>query len=75
MKQDIATCYEFKTKIFNTKLGPLSVTEYYDTFNGLWFELDQYQNLKMECSEDYSTLAKFIKRDRIFSFIFGKQKR
>ena len=63
MKQDVATCYELKTKIFATKQGSLSVTEYYGILNGLWIELDQYQNLKMECNKDVTTLASLIERD------------
>lgn len=71
VKQDISACYELKTKIFNTKQGTLSVTDYYDTQNGLWIQLAQYQELKMECSKDTTTLTEFTERDRIFEFLSG----
>ena len=47
------------------------MTDYYEALNGLWIKLDQYQNLKMECSKDTTTLAQFIERDRIFEFLAG----
>ena len=42
--QDAVSLYEIKTKI--------SVTDYYNVINGVWLELDHYDNLKMKCSED-----------------------
>jgi len=39
--------------------------------NGLWIKLDQYQNLKMKCTDDSITLAQFLERMRIFKFISG----
>ena len=71
MKQDITTCYELKIKILNIKQGALSITNYYEAVNGLWIELDQYQNLKMKCSKDTTKLAQFIEKDRIFKFLIG----
>ncbi|RDY02145.1 hypothetical protein CR513_14445, partial [Mucuna pruriens] len=51
MKEDSTACYDIESKIFNSKQGTLSVTEYYETLNGLWIKLDQYQGLKM-CKVD-----------------------
>ena len=71
MKQGISACYEFNIKIFNIKQGALSMTNYYGALNGLWIELDQYQNLKLKCGKDTTTLAQFIERDQIFEFLAG----
>ncbi|XP_016168907.1 uncharacterized protein LOC107611507 [Arachis ipaensis] len=71
MKKDTAACYEIENKIFNTKQGSLSVTDYYGTLNCLWIELDQYQNLTMQCTPDSTTLTQFIERIRIFKFLSG----
>ena len=57
MKKDIAACYEIENKVFNTKQGSLSLTDYYGTLNGLWIELDQYQDLKMTSTADSATLT------------------
>ncbi|RDX85696.1 hypothetical protein CR513_33081, partial [Mucuna pruriens] len=35
MKEDSATCYDIESKIFNSRQETLSVTEYYETLNGL----------------------------------------
>ncbi|KAJ1383737.1 hypothetical protein SESBI_43143 [Sesbania bispinosa] len=71
IKKDIAACYEIESKIFNTKQGSLLVTYYYRTLNGLWIELDQYQNLKMKCTADSATLTEFLERVRVFKFLRG----
>jgi len=71
MKKDIVTCYEIENKIFNTNQGSLSVTNYNGMLNGLWIELDQYQNLKMKCTNDSITLAHLLEKVRIFKFIYG----
>ncbi|PIN16938.1 hypothetical protein CDL12_10408 [Handroanthus impetiginosus] len=71
MKQDIAICYELKTKIFSTKQGNLSVTDYYGLLNRIWNELNLYQNLKMECNKDDATLTSFVERDQIFELLSG----
>jgi len=36
---------------------------------GLWIELDQNQNLKLEISKDVVTLAQFIEQSQIFKFL------
>ena len=70
-KQDIATSYELKMKIFSTKQGAMTVTDCYEILTGLQTKLDKYQNLQVECSKDASTLADFVNRDRIFEFLSG----
>ncbi|RDX62906.1 hypothetical protein CR513_58719, partial [Mucuna pruriens] len=42
MRKDSTACYDIKSKISNSKQGPLSGTVYYGTLNELWIELDQY---------------------------------
>jgi len=37
--------------------------------NGLWLELDQYEEIKMICSNDAVTLSRIIERDRIVEFL------
>ncbi|RDX98123.1 hypothetical protein CR513_18969, partial [Mucuna pruriens] len=48
MKKDSIACYDIESKIFNSRQGTLSITKYYGTMNGLWIELDQYQQLNSE---------------------------
>ncbi|KAL1368337.1 hypothetical protein AAHE18_02G114100 [Arachis hypogaea] len=71
MKKVTVAYYEIENKIFNTKQGSLSVTDYYGTLNHLWIELDQYQNLTIQCTPDSTTLTQFIERIRIFKFLSG----
>ncbi|KAJ9178467.1 hypothetical protein P3X46_010346 [Hevea brasiliensis] len=39
--------------------------------NGLWLELDHYQDIKMKCSGDTRTLLNILERDRVFEFLAG----
>ncbi|RDX99825.1 hypothetical protein CR513_17066, partial [Mucuna pruriens] len=57
-------------KIFNSRQGTLSVTEYYGTLNGLWIELNQFQGLKM-CKGDSIAYTGHVERGRIFKFLHG----
>jgi len=57
MKKDTTACYGIENKVLYTKQGSLSVTDYYGTLNGLWIELDQYQDLKMTFTADSATLT------------------
>ncbi|RDX58447.1 hypothetical protein CR513_62236, partial [Mucuna pruriens] len=70
MKEDSAACYDIESKIFNSRQGTLSVTEYYGTLNGLWIELDQYQGMKM-CKANSIAYTRLIERGRIFKFFHG----
>ncbi|RDY12087.1 hypothetical protein CR513_03164, partial [Mucuna pruriens] len=70
MKEDSTAYYDIKSKIFNSRQGTLSVTEYYGTLNELWIELDQYQGLKM-CKADSVAYTRLIERGRIFKFLHG----
>jgi len=63
--------YEIENKIFHISQGSLSVTNYYGMLNGLWIELDQYQNLKTKCIYDSIALAQFLERVCIFKFLSG----
>ena len=71
MKRDVATCYELKIKILATKQGSLLIIDYYGILNGLWIELDQYQNLKMEYGKDVAMLTSFVERNWILEFLLG----
>jgi len=69
--QDVALMFEIKTRIASTKHASFYVTNYYNTLNALWLELDRYQNLKMKDSKNAQTLKEFIERDRVFEFLAG----
>ena len=62
---------KIKTKILATKEGTFLVVKYYNIMEGLWLELDYYQNFKIECSKDATMLQKFVEREMIFEFLIG----
>ncbi|KOM56062.1 hypothetical protein LR48_Vigan10g195400 [Vigna angularis] len=70
LKKDFAACYDIESRIFNTKQGSHSVSEYHGILNGLWIELDQYQTIKM-CKTDAAAHAEVVERGRIFKFLHG----
>ncbi|RDY04923.1 hypothetical protein CR513_11295, partial [Mucuna pruriens] len=70
IKKDSTVYYDNGSKIFNSRQGTLSVTEYYDILNRLWIELDQYQGLKM-CKADSIAYTGLVERGIIFKFLHG----
>ena len=50
--QDASVIFEVKTKISRTRQGTSTIIEYYNKMKGMWLELDHYQDIKMECSND-----------------------
>ncbi|RDX58660.1 hypothetical protein CR513_62006, partial [Mucuna pruriens] len=44
MKKDFVACYNIESKIFNSREGTLSVTEYYRTLNKLGIKLNRYKD-------------------------------
>ena len=67
--QDASVIFEIKTKISSTKHGSLTITVYYNKMNGYWLELDHYQDIKMVCSEDATTLTSIFESDIIVEFL------
>ncbi|GAV56980.1 LOW QUALITY PROTEIN: UBN2_3 domain-containing protein, partial [Cephalotus follicularis] len=68
---DVAQVYEIKEKTSATKQGSKIVTEYANTLQNLWQELDHYRIFEMKCPEDAATLKIFIEKDRVYDFLAG----
>ena len=60
-----------KTRIHSTKQSILSITEYCNVIRSLWLGLDQYQNLRMQCSIAATIHQEFIERERVYDFLIG----
>ncbi|XP_022768068.1 UDP-sugar pyrophosphorylase-like isoform X4 [Durio zibethinus] len=69
--KDATQVYEVKIKTAALKQGNKSVTEYAILLKNLWQEMDHYQCIEMKCSEDATTLKKFIEKDRVYDFLAG----
>ncbi|GAV78794.1 UBN2_3 domain-containing protein [Cephalotus follicularis] len=67
--KDASQVYEIKVKTSATKQGSRTVTEYANTLQNLWQELDHYQVFEMKCLEDAATLKKIIEKDRVYDFL------
>ena len=69
--QDAALVYEIKVRVSAMKQGTKSMTEYANSLQSLWQELDHYQCIKTKCSEDAAILKSFIEKDRVYDFLAG----
>ena len=65
---DVILMFKIKSKTTSTKQTSFSVTEYYNTLNGLWLELDHYQNMKMKDNKDAQALKNLLKEIVYLSF-------
>ena len=45
--------------------------DYYNRMNCYWLDLDHYQDIKVLCSADATTLTFILKRDKIGEFLVG----
>ncbi|KAI6683703.1 hypothetical protein NL676_029616 [Syzygium grande] len=66
---DAAQVYEIKVKTSGTKQGGKTVTEYANSLQNLWQELDHYRVLQMWCPEDAAILKNLIEKDRVYDFL------
>ena len=69
--RDATQMFELKTRIHSTKQSILSITEYCNVIKSLWLGLDQYQNLRMQCSIAATIHQEFIERERVYDFLIG----
>lgn len=69
--RDAAQIYEIKVMTAALKQGDETVTEYANTLQTLWQELDYYRVFEMQCSVDAAILKKFIEADRVYEFLAG----
>ncbi|XP_040955857.1 uncharacterized protein [Gossypium hirsutum] len=69
--RDAAQIYEIKTKISSTNQGSRSITEYSNLLQSLLQEMDHYQRIQMNCSEDAALLKRFVEKNRIYDFLAG----
>lgn len=69
--KDDALIYEIQVKAASTKQGDLSASEYVSVLQTCWQELDQYQVLKMKCSEDAALFKDFIHKQRSYQLLAG----
>ena len=53
------------------KQGNKTVTEYANSLQTLWQELDHYRCITTRCLEDAAILKSFIEKDRVYDFLAG----
>ena len=69
--RDAAQVYEIKVKTSAMKQGNKTVTEYANSLQTLWQELDHYRCITTRCPEDAAILKSFIEKDRVYDFLAG----
>ncbi|KAA8525726.1 hypothetical protein F0562_007581 [Nyssa sinensis] len=60
-----AQIYDLRKRVHDTKQKDLSVAEYYDDLNGLWQELDHYQNFQAKYPEDSVMFQQLKEKDHV----------
>eukprot|EP00257_Ricinus_communis_P026984 XP_025014398.1 uncharacterized protein LOC112536055 [Ricinus communis] len=66
-----AQVYELRKKIHETKQGELTIAQYFSELNGLWQELDYYQDLQASCTADATKFHKIMEKERVYDFLAG----
>lgn len=47
----------------------MTIFQYFVELNGLWHELNYYQNFQADCPEEAVKFQKLIKKERIYDFL------
>ncbi|KAL5813378.1 hypothetical protein ACOSQ3_024138 [Xanthoceras sorbifolium] len=66
-----AQVYEIRTKAMSTKHGNGSVTDYANTLQNLWQELDHYRCVRITNPADTTVVRKMLEQDRVYDFLAG----
>ena len=66
--------FEIKTKLKDIKQGSYSVTQYYNTLQNAWQELDLFSHMEWKCVEDSAYYCKILEKERAFDFLAGLNK-
>lgn len=69
--ENTSQCYEIRSKIWNTRQGNLTVTEYYNSLMELWQEIDLFYEMGWSCTTDAEKYKKMLEKERIFDFLQG----
>ena len=66
--------FEAKGILNNLCQGELSVTQYFNTLNRYWQQIDLFDNATPGCLECNLKYKKIVKKERIFKLLFGLNK-
>jgi len=69
-----AQLFEIKSQLREQKQGSLSVTQYFNSLNNIWHELDLYYESQWHCSEDAIKYKRMLDKERLFDFLYGLNK-
>src|SRR5262249_44784276 len=53
------------------KQGEMTISQYFSELNGLWQELDYYQDFQAICTEDAVKFQKLLAKERVYDFLAG----
>jgi len=69
--KNIAQCFEIRSAIRTTRQGNMNVTEYYNTLQELWQEMDLFYDPIWECTTNSLKYGKMLEKEKIFDFLQG----
>ena len=66
-----AQIYEIRNKVHGLKQGEMTISQYFSELNGLWQELDYYQDFQADCTGDAVKFQKLLAKERVYDFLAG----
>ena len=73
-KENTSELFEIKGILHDLRQGELTVTQYFNTLNRYWQQLDRFDDAKLECSDCNIKYKKIVEKERIFKFLLGLNK-
>ena len=72
--ENTAELFEIKGALHDLKQGELSVSQYFNSLNRYWQQLDMFECSEWKCTEDAATYQKLVEKERIYKFLLGLNK-
>ncbi|KAL5736785.1 hypothetical protein ACOSP7_031220 [Xanthoceras sorbifolium] len=66
--------FEIKSVLHDLRQGDLTMTQYFNTLNRHWQQLDVFEELEWKCTEDSIKYKKVVENERIFKCLLGLNK-
>ena len=69
--ENTSELFEIESILHDLRQGELSVTQYFNTLTRHWLQLDMFEELNWNCTEDGVKYKKIVEQRRVFKFLLG----
>ena len=72
--ENTSELFEIESLLDDLKQGESHVTQYFNSLNKYWLQLDKFDNIEWKCTEDSAKYKKIVEQKRLYKFLMGLNK-